>query len=240
MRVSSLFGAVMEILYKSKDLIAVYKPPGIPSQQDLTGDVDIMSMCSETLRASGEKSELWLIHRLDRVVGGVMLFARSREAAAELSALVQDKDSVKKRYLAVVEGEIEDGVMEDFIYKDTVGSKAYIVDRERRGVKRCRLEGETLGTVDTDHGKLSLVSVLLYTGRFHQIRAQLSHRGASIVGDKKYGSRNRLTRKIALFAYRLDIKTKREEIRLKKMPELSEYPWSLFYDKLSQMEENYD
>ena len=230
----------MDILYKSRNVIAVYKPAGVPSQSDPTGDLDIMTLTKQTLDALGETSNLWLVHRLDRVVGGVMLFARNKETAAELSLIMQNESYAKKRYLAVVEGEIQDGIMEDFIYKDSAASKAYIVDRERLGVKKCRLEAKTLSVINTENGILSLVEVLLYTGRFHQIRAQLSHRKAAIVGDKKYGSRTRASRMPALFAYRLDIKTKFEEIKLKKLPDLNEYPWSLFTDRLFETEENYD
>jgi 23S rRNA pseudouridine1911/1915/1917 synthase len=225
----------MEVLYKSARAIAVYKPVGVPSQSDPSGDRDIMTLCSEYLSELGEDSRLWLVHRLDRGVGGVIVLARSAAAAAELSDLLSGAESAKKKYLAVISGEIEDGVMEDLIFKDKLKSKSYIVDRERRGVKKCRLEAKTLATRQTERGVLSLLSVSLYTGRFHQIRAQLSHRAHPIVGDKKYGSRDVLAKSPALFAYKLDLKMKKEGISVKRLPELGEYPWSIFADVIGEL-----
>ncbi len=216
----------MEILYKSKNAVVVYKPPFIPSQPDPSGDEDIMTITSAVLSALGESDKLWLVHRLDRVVGGVMVFARRASAAAELSAIFADSDAGVKTYLAVLEGRIDDGVMTDYLYKDKLKSKAYITDRARAGVKRCSLEAKTLAVTDAE--KYSLVEIKLHTGRFHQIRAQTSHRGASVVGDKKYGSRDRRAHAPALFAYKLDIKMSSERICVKRLPDMNEYPWSLF------------
>ena len=226
----------MEILYKSKNAVVVYKPPLIPSQPDPSGDEDIMTMTAGALRALGENDKLWLVHRLDRVVGGVMAFARNPAAAAELSAVMSNHEVVCKQYLAVVDGKITDGIMEDYIFKDRLSSKAYITDRERGGVKRCCLSATTLATAELGARCLSLLRVSLYTGRFHQIRAQLSHRGSPIVGDKKYGSRDKEARIPALFAYRLDIKLKNERITVEMLPDINAYPWSCFANTLLQTE----
>ena len=216
----------MEFLYKSKNAVCVIKPVGVPAQSDPTGDKDIMTMTAEELSALGEASDLWLVHRLDRVVGGVTVFAREKSTAAELSLLMANDGTANKEYLAVIEGEITDGVMEDYLYHDKLKGKAFITDRERRGVKYCRLEAETLSVRE---GK-SLVRVRLYTGRFHQIRAQLSIRGCAIIGDKKYGSRDRTAHFPALFAYKLNLKMKNEEISVKALPDIKKYPWSIFAD----------
>lgn len=225
----------MDFLYKSKNAIAVLKPVGIPSQPDPTGDEDIMTMTSAALRAAGEPANLWLVHRLDRVVGGAMIFARTASAAAELSAIMSSEDLINKQYLAVVEGEIEDGIFEDYIFKDKLKGKAYITDRPRRGVKHCKLVLERLSSLDNDGGRFTLVRVSLHTGRFHQIRAQLSHRGTPIVGDKKYGSRSRGVHTPALFAYKLDIKMKNETASVTVLPDTNSYPWSLFVDCLEDI-----
>ena len=225
----------MEILYRSKNAIVVYKPPTISAQSDLSGDTDIMTLTEEYLAGHGENTRLWLVHRLDKVVGGVMIFARNPSAAAELSRIMADHTDVVKRYYAITEGKITDGYMEDYIYKDSLSSKAYITDRERKGVKRCKLYANSLATVNHEERELSLVDVELYTGRFHQIRAQLSSRKAPIVGDKKYGSRSRIAKMPALFAYGLEIKMKDETISVKRLPDLNSYPWSLFADTLREL-----
>ena len=223
--VGAPFEVFMEILYKSKNAVVVYKPPLIPSQPDPSGDEDIMTMTSRALRELGEVDKLWLVHRLDRVVGGIMVFARNGKAAAELSKIFADEESNAKTYLAVLEGKICDGVMTDYIYKDKLKNKAYITDRARGGVKQCTLEAKTLAVAASGY---SLVEIKLHTGRFHQIRAQMSHRGASVLGDKKYGGCDRGAHTPALFAYKLDIKISTERICVKKLPNMSEYPWSLF------------
>lgn len=220
----------MEILFNDKNLIAVKKPFGMPSQSDPTGDVDAMTAASEALRAMGEQGNLWLVHRLDRVVGGVLVFAKNKTAAAELSARVADK-SAKKEYLAVVHGECQGGIFTDFLFKDSKKGKAFVVDRKRAGVKEASLECEPLSAVTTEQGVKTLVLVRLFTGRFHQIRAQLSSRGNSIVGDGKYGSHdNRCSP--ALFSARLSFECCGKSYDIKALPELAEYPWALFEIKI--------
>ena len=139
----------MEILYKSKNALVVLKPPAMPAQSDKSGDVDAMTKASDMLREMGEIADLWLIHRLDRVVGGLMVFARNKRSAAELSELVSGR-GIAKDYLAVVDGVCEgDGVMKDYIFKDSTKSKAFIVDRKRGGVKDAELRYSAIETVET-------------------------------------------------------------------------------------------
>lgn len=226
----------MEILYKSKNAVVIYKPPMIPSQPDPSGDADAMTMTSDTLRNMGEGDKLWLVHRLDRVVGGVMVFARNAAAAAELSGIFADSGKITKTYLAVLEGVVSDGIMEDYLYKDKLKSKAYITDRARGGVKRCSLEVKTLGIKEHKSKKYSLVKIGLFTGRFHQIRAQTSYRGAPVAGDKKYGGKDSGIHAPALFAHRLDIKMRSENISVARLPDVNEYPWELFSDTLKDLE----
>lgn len=223
----------MNIVYKSRDAVVVIKPVGMPSQSDPTGDTDAMTATAEQLRSCGEPSSLWQIHRLDRGVGGLMVFARSSRAAAVLSEAVRDR-KMEKRYLAVVDGRPEGGVLEDLLFKDSRTSKAYIADRERAGVKRAILEYRPLATVTVEGGERTLVLVGLKTGRFHQIRVQFASRRHPLVGDKKYGSRDRGTGGIALFCCGLsfdncDIRDKSgKRIALRTLPELDKYPWNLF------------
>lgn len=217
----------MEILYKDKNLVAVYKPAGIPSQSDTTGDGDALSLTSQELVLSGEGGELWLVHRLDRVVGGILVFARNKKYAAKLSALVSDR-GMRKEYLAVIDAEAEGGVLRDYLFKDSAKGKAFVVDRKRNGVKEAELEYERILRKETELGVKTLVKIELHTGRFHQIRAQFSSRGMTISGDGKYGSRDPLPKMPALFAYRLSFDVDGKSYCLTKLPCSSEYPWSLF------------
>ena len=221
---------MVEILYKSKNAIVIYKEPGIPSQSDPSGDPDAMTLTSEHLRSLGENPNLWLIHRLDRVVGGLIVFARNKKTAAVLSEYVKDR-LITKEYYAVVEGETSAATLENFLYKDARAGKSFIIDKERAGAKLARLSYVTLATTDTEKGKKSLLYVTLDTGRFHQIRAQLSHSAHPIVGDGKYGSHDNKAKKIALISSHLAIDLPGEKINVRRLPNREDYPWSLFVDE---------
>ena len=218
---------MVEILYKSVNAVVIYKPHGTPSQPDPSGDPDAMTLTSSELSRIGEPSDIWLIHRLDRGVGGLMIFARNKKSAAELSRLVRDR-LITKEYLAVVDGAPADGEMRDLLFKDSRTSRAYVVERPRGGVREAVLQSTTLATVDTADGARSLVRVVLGTGRFHQIRAQLSHRAHPILGDRKYGSRTVVRGGIALAAFHLEISLGDERIDVTHLPSITDQPWSLF------------
>ena len=129
--------------------------------------------------------EIFPIHRLDKNVGGVMVYARTKQAAASLSKAVQD-GSLVKEYVALVHGTPpENGDWTDLLFKDSTKNKVFVVKKERRGVKKARLEFRRLSEGDT-----SLVRIRLHTGRSHQIRVQFSSRGFPLVGDHKYGARD--------------------------------------------------
>ena len=218
---------MVEILYKSKNAVVIYKPSGIPSQSDPSGDPDAMTLTSDKLKELGERPDLWLIHRLDRVVGGLIVFARNKKYAALLSEHVKER-LLTKEYFAVVDGEAESASLENLIYRDARAGKAFIVDRNRQGVKDARLSFKKLATVDTDNGTKTLILVSLDTGRFHQIRAQLSHVKHPITGDGKYGSKDNKARGIALMAAHLAISLSGESIDVSRLPDTDSYPWSLF------------
>ncbi len=221
---------MIEILEKTRDYVVIFKPSGIPSESDRSGDPDAVTLTSELLSEMGESTKLWLIHRLDRTVGGVMILARTREYAAVLSEVVRER-IITKQYFAIVDGDAEGGTLEDLIYRDARASKAFIVDRERSGVKKARLSYEKIASVSTEKGSKTLIYVTLDTGRYHQIRAQLSHNGTPITGDGKYGSRDNRARSIALFASHLEIAVKGRVIDVSRLPDISVYPWSLFEEK---------
>ena len=167
----------MEILYSDNDLIACIKPVGLDSENDLPNAI------RENLGGA-----VFPIHRLDKNVGGVMVYARNKKAAAALSKLVQDGKMVKE-YVACVHGCPPDtGTWEDLLWKDSAKNKVFVVKRQRSGVKSAKLEYKTIRS-----GEESLVRIRLHTGRSHQIRVQFSSRGYPLVGDHKYGSRDERT-----------------------------------------------
>lgn len=202
----------VNILYEDEDIIVCVKPFGMPVQEDKSRDTDLLSFLKNHIFETEELDEepyLALIHRLDRPVGGVMVFAKSQDAAAKLSDQVQDGTMIKY-YQAILTGELpnEFGTLVDYLLKDGKTNTSKIVKKETKGAKRAELEYEVLDVLETDEGILSYVLIQLHTGRHHQIRVQMAGRGAGIYGDTKYNSLFTATRKkyqqIALFATRLE------------------------------------
>lgn len=217
----------MEILYLDSDIVVVKKPPFVPSQSDLSGDPDAMSETAKLLKDAGERTELYLIHRLDRVVGGLLVFARNKKACALLNAALAE-GKITKEYLAVTDGVTEErGTFEDYLIKDAKTSRAHSVPKERKGAKYARLTYETVARANDGERSLSLVCVKLDTGRFHQIRIQFSTRRLPLLGDGKYGSKTNKC-KVSLFAYRLTVPTSKGMKTICAYPDLTAYPWSLF------------
>ena len=221
----------MEIIEKNKNFVVVYKPAGMPSQPDPSGDKDAFSLCKEELSDSSESQELYIIHRLDRVVSGLLVFARNKKYAAELSSLVSG-DGIGKEYLAVIDGYIEGGRLVDYLYKDSRAGKSFVVDRKRTGIKEAILDFAPLQTVESERGVKTLVKIKLVTGRFHQIRAQFGSRKLPISGDGKYGSRDNKPLFPALFAYKLSAELSSCRLYARRLPDISEYPWNLFDEKI--------
>ena len=172
----------MKILFEDKDIVVAVKPPEILSQGDEKGGKNAVDLLKEQT-----DSEIFPVHRLDKGVGGVMVFAKNSKAAAELSRQVSER-IMEKTYLALVHGEIAEdkGRLEDFLFFDRGKNKSFVVKRERRGVRKALLDYECLGKGE---GK-SLVRVKLITGRTHQIRVQFSSRGYPLFGDRRYGARD--------------------------------------------------
>ncbi len=218
---------MLEIVYKSKNAVVINKPVGISSQPDRSGAKDAMTALSELLFSIGENGTLYPVHRLDNVVGGLILYARNRSAAAELSSLVKEL-GIGKEYYAVIEGSLQDGDYTDHLVKDAAGNRARVSDPLDKSAKLASLTLVSLSTVETKRGVRSLVKIKLHTGRFHQIRAQMSSRGAAICGDSKYGSRDFLTRTPALFSCSLSAEALGEKISLRAYPDITKYPWNLF------------
>ena len=165
----------LEILYSDRELAVCVKPVG------LDAEIQVPQALKEQLGG-----EIYPIHRLDKNVGGVMIYARTKQAATALSRAVQEGTMVKE-YVALVHGEPpQSGDWEDLLWKDARQNKVFVVKRVRGGVKKARLEFTRLEERDT----ASLVRIRLHTGRSHQIRVQFASRGFPLVGDHKYGARD--------------------------------------------------
>ena len=171
-----------EIIYKDDSLIVAFKPDGVLSEAH--ADLPNMPAILESLTGA----QVWTVHRLDKTTHGMMVYAKSPKAAAELSRQAQSGE-MRKRYLTVVEGITpEGGELTDLLFYDRVRGKSYVVKRERKGVKEARLSYERVARGEYGGAEASLVSVELLTGRTHQIRAQFASRRHPIVGDRRYGS----------------------------------------------------
>ena len=211
----------LEVLYEDNHIIVVKKQPNIPSQADKTEDIDMLTIIKNYLKEKYNKPGnvyLGLVHRLDRPVGGVMVFAKTSKAASRLSDQVREK-VFKKKYLAVVDGKFENrvGTLEDYLYKDERNNMSKVVNKEKKNAKLAKLDYEVLAYNEVKN--LSLVKVNLHTGRHHQIRVQLSNAGHSIFGDQKYGTRGK-GKQIALWAYELTIQhpVSKEEMTFRCFP----------------------
>jgi len=204
----------MNILFEDNHILVCEKPAGIASQAGRVTDKDMVSEVNNYLRRAGAKASAYLIHRLDKPVRGILVFAKTKAASAELNKQLTDGLFCKK-YYAIVEGrpENDEGVLENYLYKDNSQNKALVdVGREIEESKLAKLEykviekyhGDEVRYIN-DEQELYLLDIHLLTGRFHQIRCQLSFLGNPIAGDSLYGSvvscKKRNT--IALIAYSL-------------------------------------
>lgn len=211
---------MLKVLYEDNHIIVVIKPYNIPSQSDKTNDIDMLSLVKEYIKEKYQKPGnvyVGLVHRLDRPVGGIMVFAKTSKAASRLSESIRNK-SFSKTYLAVVNGKFEkqNGVLEDYLWKDEALNMSKVVSKDKKGAKLARLTYEVLA----EKNDLSLVKINLETGRHHQIRVQFSNAGHSLYGDQKYG-KGSMGKQIALWAYRLKFKhpVKDEIMKFEALPE---------------------
>ena len=207
---------MISVLFENKDFIACVKPIGIPSQND--GKDDMVKLLSSLLNCS-----IFPVHRLDTAVGGTMVFAKNSSAAAKLSKEITDNRFIKE-YLAVINGvpEQDSGTFEDLLFKDSKSNKSYVVKRERKGVKKAKLD-YTVSAADNGY---SLVKVRLHTGRSHQIRVQFSSRKMPLVGDGKYGgSDNRCS--VALWSYSVSFTFDNQLYTFSSTPP-DDFPWNRF------------
>ena len=187
-----------KIYYSDKNLVVCEKPTGINSQDE--GQNCIPHLLRQKLGCT----YIGVVHRLDVGVGGVMVYALNKETAAFLSTQITD-GRFKKHYVAKIHGKPEQnsGIFEDLLFKDSRKNKSFVVDKERKGVKKASLEYKLVNTKQTTIGELSLVEILLHTGRTHQIRVQFASRKMPLVGDGKYGASDNI-KNIGLLCKKLE------------------------------------
>ncbi len=212
----------LKIVFEDNHIIVVEKMPDTPSQADKTEDLDMLTIIKQYIKEKYNKPGnvyLGLVHRLDRPVGGIMIFAKTSKAASRLSNQVREK-TFKKKYLVVVDGKVspKQGSLEDYLYKDERHNISKVVSKEKKNAKLAKLDYKVLKYNEVKN--LSLLEIDLHTGRHHQIRVQLSHFGHSIFGDQKYGTRGQ-GKQIALWAYQLTINhpVTKEKMIFEDLPE---------------------
>jgi len=217
-------GKVMiNIVYEDNHLLVVEKPVNIPVQADSSKDKDLLTLLKEYIKEKYNKPGnvyLGLVHRLDRPVGGLMVFAKTSKAAARLSKQVQDK-TIQKTYVAVLEGKPKQkGTLKDKLEKDPKTNTTKVSENGKEAI----LNYEVINTKDN----LSLVEINLITGRSHQIRVQFSSRDFPLYGDQKY-NKNPKKDQIALFAKKLEFihPTTKEKLTF-ELPLPNRYPFNIF------------
>ncbi len=207
----------IEIIFEDDDILVINKPVGILSEDSQKGEKGILTHL--------QKENLYLLHRLDREVGGVMVFAKNKKSASILSTDIAN-GKLYKSYLAVTDGvpENDEGVYKDLLFKDSKKNRSFVVNRMRKGVRQASLEFVVLKKTE----KNALVRVLLHTGRTHQIRVQFASRKTPLTADGRYGSKVRGC-SIALHSHRIKFihPTTKKEVEFVSNPDFDVYPWNL-------------
>ncbi|MFD0944523.1 RluA family pseudouridine synthase [Savagea faecisuis] len=218
------------IIYEDNHLLVVEKVPNIPVQEDASGDRDMLTILKEDLKERYNKPGnvyLGLVHRLDRPVGGAMVFAKTSKAASRLSDTLR-KQEMDRTYIAVVNGRVKQqkGTLEHYLWKDRQKNEVYAVGAKKRDAKKAVLHYEVIGR----HADYTMVRVKLETGRSHQIRVQFQTIGHPLYGDQKYGGRYvQKGEQIALWSSSLTFPhpTQKEPLTF-EAPLPKHAPWNLF------------
>ncbi len=225
---------MVEVIYEDNHILVCVKPQNVPSQSDSSGDMDMLSMVKDYIKQKYNKPGnvyVGLVHRLDRVTGGLMVFAKTSKAAKRLSEEIALHE-MNKRYLAVCHGELKDnsGKLVNFLKKDASKNIVTVVSKSAVNAKRAELDYTVVAKKD----QLSLVEIALHTGRSHQIRVQLSYAGAPLYGDHKYNDAK--AGNLALWAYKLSFvhPTKKEKMTFIYYPP-NEKPWNYFEKEINNI-----
>ena len=215
----------MKLIYKDKFIAVCEKSAGELSEGD--GSNCLPTLISVSLFESGEKNtQVFPVHRLDKETTGLIVYARTANAAASLSESIRN-GSFKKQYLAIVSGtpEKSEETLSDLLFYDRQRGKSFVVQRERSGVKKAELD---YSLIDTKKD-MSLLCVRLHTGRTHQIRAQLSYRAHPVVGDRRYGSETKGMNGIALLSHKISFPHPKDGEPVEFCADIPKvFPWDLF------------
>ena len=217
------------ILFEDQAILVCEKPIGMPSQSDKSRDIDLITSLKLTMFERDQMTEepsLFIVNRLDRPVGGVMVLAKTKEAAAELSRQIREH-TFEKNYQAVVCGypEEEFGSMTDYLLKDGKSNTTKVVSKKTQGAKIAELDYELIDSIETKEGVLSWLMITLHTGRHHQIRVQFASRDLGLYGDTKYNPRfqkeKKKYRELGLYSTRIAFKhpVSKEKISFKTDPQ---------------------
>ncbi len=225
----------MNILFEDKHYIILSKPQGMPSQKDPTGDLDLCSAAEDYLKDRDHKrTDLYVVHRLDRPVGGIITYAKSKEAASAFTSLLKDH-TLSKKYLCVATGipDKETSALVHYLKKKSSENRSVSVHANDAGAKEARLTYHLLESAVLKRDSLSLLEVELETGRHHQIRVQLATVNLPLWGDAKYHPNARRKRKwtdIALWSYALSFihPFTHQRISIKNLPPITQDPWQHF------------
>ena len=217
----------LKILYEDNHIIVVIKPVGIPVQQDKTGDLDMLTIIKDYIKEKYKKPGnvyLGLVHRLDRMVGGVMVFAKTSKAASRLSEYIRQKN-VKKKYMAVVNGILpidnKSIRLENYLSKNERLNKSSVVKKDTKNAKLAVLEYMAKKNFIYNKKNYTLVDIDLHTGRHHQIRVQFANINSPLYGDIKYGQKiNKVGQNLGLWSYYLSFfqPTKDEYLEIEYRP----------------------
>ena len=220
----------LTILHEDNHIIVVLKPQNVPTCEDESKDLDLLSMIKDYIKTTYDKQGnvyVGMVHRLDRPTGGVMVFAKSSKAASRLSEQMKDGD-FEKKYLTVLCGtlEAERGKLPNYLRKNTVNNLVYICTQTEEGAKYAELDYKVL----ENKGKNSLVEIRLYTGRTHQIRVQMAGISHPVFGDMRYGGALAQKGKLALWAYSLSFThpVTKERMKFIALPPAEDMPWKAF------------
>lgn len=219
----------ISILYEDNHLLVVKKPVNIPVQEDRSQDKDVLTILKEDIKVRFQKPGnvyLGLVHRLDRPVGGVMVFAKTSKAGSRLSDVIR-RNALDRTYLAVTEGRPpqKKGTLTDYLSKDTKRNIVRVVPASHKSGKKAVLDYEVLA----EKSGFSIIKVRLHTGRSHQIRVQLAHAGMPIYGDQKYAKGTPGGQQISLWAHELSFPhpTKKDVNTYTSYPP-NEFPWNMW------------
>lgn len=194
----------LNVIYEDNHIIVVEKPAGVPTQADISGENDMQSIIKQYIKEKYNKPGnvfVGIVHRLDRNVGGVMVFAKTSKGASRLSEQIRER-CFHKRYIAIVDGILakDHDTFEDYLLKDEKQNKVSVVNKDTRGAKYAKLDYKII----KKSSNRTMVSINLYTGRAHQIRVQFASRGHALIGDIKYGKIK--SNAILLWAYEIEFK----------------------------------